>query len=92
MDFASDYKLPGVRAIIGESAQSALASDVELSITGNDPLRRLDKLNLVHRQVVFIRMDKEPEKIRHAIGALCEPFPTRSLSIEPGSARRNAVC
>ena len=92
-DFAFDQTADGrvlkVLTITDEFAKTALAIEVEGSITGDHLVQVLDRLAAVHGHPRIIRMDKGPEMTCHAIADWCHFSPTGSVFIEPGSPWQN---
>ena len=93
-DFAFDQTADGrvlkVLTITDEFTKTALAIEVERSITGDHLVSILDRLVAVHGHPVFIRMDNGPEMTCHAIADWCRFSSTGSVFIEPGSPWQNA--
>lgn len=94
LDFAfdqtADARVLKVLTITDEFTKTALAIEVERSITGDDLVRVLDRLVGVHGHPVFIRMDNGPEMTCNAIADWCRFSSTGSVFIEPGSPWQNA--
>jgi len=94
LDFAFDQTADGrvlkVLTITDEFTKTALAIEVERSITGDHLVRILERLVAVHGHPMFIRMDNGPEMTCHAIADWCRFSPTGSVFIEPGSPWQNA--
>jgi putative transposase len=65
LDFAFDQTADGrvlkVLTVTDEFSKTALAIEVERSITGDRLVGILDRLTNVHGQPVFIRMDNGPK-------------------------------
>jgi len=93
-DFAFDQTADGrvlkVLTITDEFTKTALAIEVERSITGDHLVQVLDRLVAVHGHPMFIRMDNGPEMTCHAIADWCRFSSTGSVFIEPGSPWQNA--
>jgi putative transposase len=93
-DFAFDQTADGrvlkVLTITDEFTKTALAIEVERSITGDHLVRSLERLAAVHGHPMFIRMDKGPEMTCHAITDWCRFNPMGSVFLEPGSPWPNA--
>ena len=93
-DFAFDQTADGrvlkVLTITDEFSKTALAIEVERSITGDHLVRILDRLVSVHGHPMFIRMDNGPEMTCNAIADWCRFSATGSVFIEPGSPWQNA--
>ena len=93
-DFAFDQTADGrvlkVLTITDELSKTALAIEVERSITGDHLVRILDRLVSVHGHPMFIRMDNGPEMTCNAIADWCRFSATGSVFIEPGSPWQNA--
>jgi len=94
VDFAFDQTADGrvlkVLTVTDEFTKTALAIEVERSITGDHLVRILDRLVAVHGHPRFIRMDNGPEMTCHAIADWCRFSATGSVFIEPGSPWQNA--
>lgn len=94
LDFAFDQTADGrvlkVFTVTAEYTKTALAIEVERSITGDHLVRVLDRLTAVHGHPVFIRMDNGPEMTCHAIAEWCRFRSTGSAFIEPGAPWQNA--
>ena len=94
LDFAFDQTADGrvlkVLTVTDEFTKTALAIEVERSITGDHLVRILDRLTSVHGHPVFIRMDNGPEMTCNAIADWCRFASTGSVFIEPGSPWQNA--
>lgn len=94
LDFAFDQTADGrvlkILTVTDEFTKTAVAIEVERSITGDDLVRVLDRLVAVHGHPVFIRMDNGPEMTCHAIADWCRFSATGSVFIEPGSPWQNA--
>jgi putative transposase len=94
LDFAfdqtADARVLKVLTITDEFTKTALAIEVERSITGDHLVRILDRLVAVHGHPRFIRMDNGPEMTCNAISDWCRFSATGSVFIEPGSPWQNA--
>ncbi len=94
LDFAfdqtADARVLKILTVTDEFTKTALAIEVERSITGDDLVRVLDRLVAVHGNPRFIRMDNGPEMTCHAIADWCRFSATGSVFIEPGSPWQNA--
>ena len=94
MDFAFDHTTDGrvytVPTVTDEFTKTALAIDVECSITGDHPVRIMDRFTSAHGHTVFIRMDNGPEMTCQAIADWCRLASTGSVFIETGAPWQNA--
>ncbi len=89
-DQTADARVLKVLTITDEFTKTALAIEVERSITGDHLVRVLDRLTAVHGYPQYIRMDNGPEMTCNAIADWCRFSSTGSVFIEPGSPWQNA--
>jgi len=94
LDFAfdqtADARVLKVHTVTDEFTKTALAIEVERSITGDQLVRILDRLVAAHGHPMFIRIDNGAEMTCNAIADWCRFSLTGSVFIEPGSPRQNA--
>lgn len=89
-DQTADARVLKVLTITDEFTKTALAIEVERSITGDHLVRILDRFTAVHGYPQFIRMDNGPEMTCNAIADWCRFSSTGSVFIEPGAPWENA--
>ena len=93
LDFAfdqtSDCRTLKYLNVTDEFTRTALAIDVERSITGDDMVMVLERLTAVHGFPQFVRMDNGTEMTSNAIADWCRFNPSGIVFIDPGSPWQN---
>ncbi len=89
-DQTTDAHILKLLNITDEFTKTALAIEVERSITSDDMVRVLERLVTVHGTPTFIRMDNGTEMTANALRDWCRFTGTRAVFIEPGSPWQNA--
>ena len=92
LDFAfdqtSDCRTLKYLNVTDEFTRTALAIDVERSITGDDMVMVLERLTAVHGFPQFVRMDNGTEMTSNAIADWCRFKPSGIVFIDPGTGDR----
>ena len=93
LDFAfdqtSDCRTLKYLNITDEFTKTALAIDVERSMTGDDMVQVLERLTAVHGFPELLRMDNGTEMTSNAIADWCRFSPSGIVFIDPGSPWQN---
>lgn len=89
-DQTSDWRTLKYLNITDEFTKTALAIDVERSMTGDDIVNVLERLIAIHGAPEFVRMDNGTEMTSNAIMDWCEFSPANVAYIDPGAPWQNA--
>jgi len=89
-DQTSDYRTLKFLNITDEFTKTALAIEVERSMTGDDIVNVLERLIAIHGAPECVRMDNGTEMTSNAIMDWCEFSPANISYIDPGAPWQNA--
>jgi putative transposase len=89
-DQTSDCRTLKFLNITDKFTKTALAIDVERSMTGDGIVNVLDRLSAIHGAPEFVRMDNGTEMTSNAIMDWCQYSPANIHYIDPGSPWQNA--
>jgi putative transposase len=77
--------------VIDEFTRECLAIDIDYTIDADAVVATLDRLAIERgRTPVYVRLDKGPEFVAHAVADWCRFNNTNSVFIGPGSPWQNA--
>ena len=89
-DQTSDWRTLKYLNITDEFTKTALAIEVERSMTGDDIVNVLERLIAIHGAPEFVRMDNGTEMTSNAIMDWCQLSPANIAYIDPGAPWQNA--
>jgi putative transposase len=89
-DQTSDWRTLKYLNITDEFTKTALAIEVERSMTGDDIVNVLERLIAIHGAPEFVRMDNGTEMTSNAIMDWCQFSPANIHYIDPGAPWQNA--
>ncbi len=89
-DQTTDARVLKLLNITDEFTKTALAIEVERSISSDDMVRVLERLVSIHGAPMFLRMDNGTEMTANALRDWCRFTGTAAVFIEPGSPWQNA--